>query len=112
MRLCGGFTGGLCGALEHSLARGGTRHIVVNAITDDDQLRVVREDEDGDCYVEEAIRMYEYEKHEDYQSAFDGDSLFLPAWHAMYPGTPLILVLDNCPSHLDNWRDNPPHHAQ
>ena len=34
---------------------------MVDAITDDGQLRVECEDEDGDCYVEEAIRMYEYE---------------------------------------------------
>ena len=41
--------------LEHSLSRGGTRLIVVDAITDDGQLRVECKDEDGDYYVKEAI---------------------------------------------------------
>ena len=41
--------------LEHSLARGGTRLIAVDAISDDGQLRVECKDEDGDYYVEEAI---------------------------------------------------------
>ena len=47
--------------------------IVVDAITDDGHLRVECKDEDGDYYVEEAICMYEYEKHDDYHNAFDGD---------------------------------------
>ena len=73
----------------------------------DGPLRVECEDKDGDSYVEEAIWMYMYEKNNDYHNAFDGDrfkrwieSFYLPAWHAMYPGTPPILVLDNCPSHI------------
>ena len=40
----------------------------------------------GLLYVEEAVWMYEYEKHDDYHNAFDGDrsklwavSFFLPA---------------------------------
>ena len=50
--------------------------------------------------------MCECEKHDDYHNAFDGDRFkrwvvsFLPVWHAMYPGIPPILVLDNCPSHI------------
>ena len=59
--------------LEHSLAREGIRLIVVDAIMGDGQLRVECKDEDGDYYVEKAIRMYEYEKHDDYHKAFDGD---------------------------------------
>ena len=83
--------------LEHSLARGGTRLIVVDAISDDGQLIVKCKDEDGDFYVEEAIWMYEYEKHDDYHNSFDGDrfkrwvvSFFLPAWYAMYTSIPPI----------------------
>ena len=70
---------------------------MVNAITDDGQLRVECKDEDGDYYMEEAIWMYEYEKHDDYHNRFKRwvVSFFLPAWHAMYPGISPILVLDN-----------------
>ena len=109
---------GPCGMkLEHSLARGGTRLIVVDAITVDGHLRVECEDKDGHSYVEEALWMYMNEKNDDYHNAFDGDifkrwieSFYLPAWHAMYPGTPPVLVLDNCPSHC--WHDKSPYHAQ
>ena len=65
------------------------------------------EDEDGNRYEVGALWMYLYERHDDYHITFDGDrikcwviSFFLPAWHAKYPGTPPILVLDNCPSHI------------
>ena len=60
-----------------------------------------------DRYEEEALWKYLYERHDDYHNAFDGDrfirwvlSFFLPAWHAKCPGTPPILVLDICPSHI------------
>ena len=62
--------------LEFSLARGGTRLIVVDAITDDGQLRVECEDEDDDCYVDETVWMYEYETHKDYHNNIDGDTFF------------------------------------
>ena len=99
--------------LEHSLARVGTGLIVV-----DGHLRVEYEDKNGDSYVEEAIWMYLYEMNDDYHNAFDGDrfkrwveSYYLPAWHAMYLGTPPILVLDNLPlTHC--WHDKSPYHAQ
>ena len=67
--------------IDHSLARGGTRLIVVDTITVDGHLRVECEDKDGDSYVEEAIWMYLYENNGDYHNAFDGDRfkrLFMP----------------------------------
>lgn len=45
----------------------------MDAITDDGKLRVECEDEDDDCYAEEALWMYEYEKYDDCHNAFDRD---------------------------------------
>ena len=69
--------------LEHSLARGATRLIVVDAITHNGQLRVKCKDEDGDSYMEKAIWMYEYEKHDDYHNSFDWDR-FNVGWRLFY----------------------------